>query len=196
MANEYATLANLKLQLGIADSTRDTQLQAVLTDVSRQIDDICGRRFYLDSVATARSYRTVRSVVADRDGDGLIVDDIGSTSGLVVEIGGGTSWVTVTDYEAEPGTAPSDGSPITLLRRPLGTWRWARLVRVTARWGWPSVPDPVARATLLQAGRMYRRKDSPEGVLGSSEWGPVRVARMDPDVAALLANYTRMDGFA
>jgi hypothetical protein len=62
-------------------------------------------------------------------------------------------------------------------------------VRVTARWGWPSVPDGVAQAAALLAARLYRRKDSPEGVLGSSEWGAVRVARFDPDVEGLIAPY-------
>jgi hypothetical protein len=59
-------------------------------------------------------------------------------------------------------------------------------VRVTAKWGWPAVPDTVVQATLIQASRLYRRKDSPEGVLGSAEWGTVRLGRVDPDVYALI----------
>jgi hypothetical protein len=38
--------------------------------------------------------------------------------------------------------------------------------------------------------RLYKRKDSPEGVLGTAEWGgPVRLSRVDPDVAALLTPF-------
>jgi hypothetical protein len=51
------------------------------------------------------------------------------------------------------------------------------------------VPDEVVQATLLQAGRLYRRKDSPEGVTGSADWGMVRLPRLDPDVMALIEPY-------
>jgi hypothetical protein len=44
----------------------------------------------------------------------------------------------------------------------------------------------IREATLIQALRLYKRKDSPEGVLGSAEWGTVRVSRLDPDVAKLV----------
>jgi hypothetical protein len=46
------------------------------------------------------------------------------------------------------------------------------------------------QATLIQAARLYRRKDSPEGVTGSAEWGVVRLPRIDPDVSALIKDLT------
>jgi hypothetical protein len=60
-------------------------------------------------------------------------------------------------------------------------------VRVTARWGWPAVPAQVAEATLRTAARAYRRKDSPDGVAGSSDWGLIRVPNLDPDVRQMLS---------
>jgi hypothetical protein len=37
--------------------------------------------------------------------------------------------------------------------------------------------------------RLFRRKDSPEGVTGSAEWGVVRLSRRDPDVWVLIEPY-------
>jgi hypothetical protein len=41
----------------------------------------------------------------------------------------------------------------------------------------------------LLAARFYRRKDSPQGVLGNAEWGFARVSRVDPDVEALISPF-------
>jgi hypothetical protein len=189
----YVSLGLLKSSLGITDTDRDAILMQKLTAAARGIDSYCGKPlgFYLASSATARTYRTQGRIVCDLDGERLLVDEIGSTSGLVVETGtaGGSTWTTVTDYETAPDNALAAGRPIDGLRRLVSTWsngdRLAR-VRVTARWGWPAVPGVVAEACLLQASRLYKRKDSPEGVAGTQEWGGIRVARIDPDVQALL----------
>jgi hypothetical protein len=191
----YISLGLLKSSLKITDADRDDVLIQKLTAAARGIDAYCGslHGFSLDATATARVYRPVGRTVCERDGERLIVDEIGSLTGLVVEIGtaGGSIWTPVTDYETAPDNAIADGRPITSLRRLLLSWsngdRRAR-VRVTARWGWPSVPDVVAEACLLQASRLYKRKDSPEGVFGTDQWGGIRVPRVDPDVQALLAD--------
>lgn len=193
MANEYATLETLKLQVGIGatDATRDTLLNQVLGSASRGIDAYTGRRFYADADATARTYRTRDRVVGDPDGDLIYVDDISTETGLIVETrtgsGASVSWTAVTDYLTEPDNALAKGEAITSLRRDRRCWATDQL-RVTAKWGWPAIPDVVVQATLLQAGRLYKRKDSPEGVSGSAEWGVMRVSRIDPDVQALLAH--------
>lgn len=188
----YASLTDLKLAVGeITDSARDALLLKALAAASRGVDDYCGapsRRFYRDTAASARQFRTMGRVACDSDGDLLLIDDIADTTGLIVEVGDGTTWTAVTDYEVDPDQAPTNGWPVTGLRRPQSTWP-TRKVRVTARWGWPTVPDKVSEATLLQAARLYRRKDSPEGVVGNAEWGVARVSRVDPDVADLLTRF-------
>lgn len=191
MANEYATLASLKARLGIesGDISRDDLLNQALAAASRGIDRTTGRRFWLDPSTVQRTYTGHGRVVCDDDGETLLVDDIGSTTGLVVETGSGSTWTAVTDYETSPDNALLDGRPITGLRAD-GDWGlYAGIrtrVRVTARFGWPAVPDDVVEATLIQAARLYKRKDSPEGVTGSAEWGVVRLSRRDPDVYALI----------
>lgn len=190
MANEYATLNELKAQLTIpvADTTRNDLLNRANEASARSIDTLCGRRFYADAAATARVYRTAASVLCDPDGEVLLVDDISSLAGLVVETGDGTTWAEVTDYTPEPHNALVQGRPVTRLRRDDSQWSYDRQVRVTAAWGWPTVPPEVKAANLIQAARLFRRKDSPEGVTGSAEWGMIRLSRIDPDVQALVSH--------
>lgn len=189
MADEYATRATLKTHLNIPsdDTTRDELLDNALSAASRGIDRETGRRFYLDPAPVARTFRLAGRTVWDCDGEHLIVNDIGSVAGLVVETGSGGSFSPVTNYETVPDNALLDGRPVTALLRPNSVWGYGTSrVRVTARWGWPAVPNEVVQATLIQAARLYRRKDSPEGVTGSAEWGVVRLSRTDPDVYALI----------
>lgn len=190
---DYTALATVKLALTVTDAARDTLIAAAITAASRSIDDHTGRRFDLDATATARTFRPQGRTVQLDDGRGelLLVDDIGLATGLVVEVGATGAWTTldVATLDLDPENALARGHAITGLIRPSGTWRGNRQVRVTARWGWPTVPDQVAQAALIQAQRLYRRKDSPEGVVGSAEWGVIRVARVDPDVQVLLQRF-------
>lgn len=191
MASTYASLADLRRWRRITATNPDVdgQLESVLAAASRAIDRKTARRFWLDPTPSPRAY----GVTGRTTPDGLLlVDDIGSTDGLLVEVGGGSSWSTVTDYDAEPGGALAQGEAITGLRA--AHWGFGR-VRVTARWGWPEVPTEITEATLLLANRLHMRIDSPEGIAASGEWGAVRLSRWDPDVEALVAPYI-LPGFA
>ncbi|HET6504614.1 MAG TPA: head-tail connector protein [Amycolatopsis sp.] len=187
---DYATLAELKTALRITDTSDDTELQAKLTSASRRIDSDVGRLhgFGQDSVATSRIYQA-------RHAELLTVDDISTSTGLIVEIGRGTSWSTVdpNSYDLLPENAEADGWAIETLLRVNGCWPlWgSQRVRVTAKWGWPAVPEEIKNATILLAARLFRRKDSPEGVKGFSDLGVVRVSKYDPDYDALIADYTK-----
>lgn len=196
MANEYADLAALKAMFDIeeGDTTRDVLLSKALTAASRSIDRATGRRFYLDEEASARTYNPVGKVVYDVFGSRLLIDDAGATPALV-ETGSGTSFTAVTDYETGPDNALVRGRAVTSLLRTSSSWgSGTARVRITARWGWPAVPAEIEQATLIQASRLYKRKDSPEGVTGSAEWGVVRLSRRDPDVWALIEHFV-LPGF-
>jgi hypothetical protein len=185
----YATLEELKDARRITDTVDDVALLTRLQRASRAIDRRCWRRFYADATASARIYRTRGRVARERDGDLLLVDDIASTTGLVVEHGSTTSsWTAVTSYDVEPDNALAKGDPVTGIRLPYGCWS-ARQARVTSRWGWPALPDDIAEATWLLANRRFMRRDSPEGVAGWSDQGPIRVSRFDPDIEDLVAPY-------
>jgi hypothetical protein len=52
------------------------------------------------------------------------------------------------------------------------------------------VSDPLTsaqeQAIIIQSARLWRRRDTPEGVLAFDELGAVRISRIDPDVSWLL----------
>jgi hypothetical protein len=200
-ARQYAALAELRGRVDRTDTVRDDELLAAIEAASRQVDDDTGRRFWLDSAVSARVFNPRYRILRTDEGQQLLVDDIGSTAGLVVEIGSVSAGVftgsAITDYEVLPDNSPTSGWPVTSLLRPLNYWRITPLtrVRITARWGWPRVPTPIHDATLLLAHRRYRRRGSPEGVAGFGDMGVVRVSRYDPDYDKAISRYI-LPGFA
>jgi len=187
---DYATLTELKTHLRITNSTDDTELSAKLTAASRRVDGDTGRiRGYgLDVSTSQRIYTPDHETL-------LLVDDIATATALVVEIGRGTGWSTVdsNSYDLLPPNAVADGRAIEAIKRINGFWPlWGiHQVRVTATFGWPAVPDNIKAATLLVAARLFRRKDSPEGVKGSTDLGQVYVSRYDPDYDWLINRYVK-----
>lgn len=191
----YATLAQLKRMRNIADDQSDELLTLALGAATSAIDKITGRSFGgADASATARTYTTRGRIVTDLDGDRLLVDDIATDTGLTVGVGDGVTFTPVTDYLTGPDNAAVLGRPITSLRRDRGAWIDSQ-VQVAAVWGWPAVPDDIALATLLLASRLYLRRNTPEGVATSTDWGPMRLTGTDPDVQRLIAPYV-LPGFA
>lgn len=193
---DYTTRALVKHALGIdlGDTVDDAFIDAKIVSASRGIDQYCGtgRKFWLDSTASARIINPNGRTWYDRDGEHLLVPDIGTTAGLIVEVGRGSDWTDITtSVEAEPVDALDldPPQPITSLLYLSRSWPRSnrQRVRITARWGAPAQPAVVGEAALIQTIRLYKRKDSPEGVLGSAEWGgAIRMSRIDPDVAAML----------
>lgn len=196
----YATLEALKVFVGIPDddTADDTVLTLALDSASAQIDAFCDRTFTADSMATIRDYSVAQTGYVD-------VDPISTTTGLVVQSDDNndgtfeTTWTIDTDFRLEPINAAAHGEPWTRLVA-LGTRWFPRLayrpgVRVTAKFGWPggTAPAAVENAALIQASRLFKRKDSPFGVAGSVEFGSeIRLlAKLDPDVESLLRQYRR-----
>lgn len=194
----YFDLWRFKLAIqgvdGAADTTRDVLMLDKLEAASRQVENTCGgRRFTMDAVPSTRVFPVTGRVYYDRRDRSyslLLPDDVATLAGMVVEVGRGASWQAVTDYAVSPPDALAKLRPVTALVR-YGVWWGMQDVRVTTRWGYPAKPAEVGEATFLQASRLWRRKDSPEGVTGTADWGPVRVARVDPDVEALLTDHIR-----
>lgn len=193
--NGYIGLSDLKAYLKIDDSVDDQILEQIIEGASRTIDRIANRRFYLDTVATARTYRPANT-------ERVQVDDIGSTTGLVVKTSPdstGTYQTTLTlnqDYIVEPTNAAANGRPYTSLTivgsngfsLPVSNWPQ---VQVTAKWGWPSVPDDVVEATFILCADLYKRRDSVGGVLGLSELGAIRMSPLGRDIAAMVRAYKK-----
>jgi len=196
----YGTLADLKDDLGITDSSRDAKLTRELNAASEMLDNRCGRGkgafAAATSTATTRIIHTAGAAYVSDEyedvyypGSILNVPPIGDATGLLVELGGPATYATAdpTTYLTGPDNAIAMGSPITQLRNLSTSWQLYPYVRLTARFGYPGQsPYTIQKAERLQAIRLLNRTNSPEGVIGSADWGGVRVARVDPDVEALL----------
>lgn len=201
IVNGYATLTQIKNYMSISDNTDNDLLEDLIESASRSIDRIANRRFYLDAAASARLYRAYSDIF-------VYVDDIGTTSSLVVatdENGNGTYSKTLTlnqDYILDPLTAPSLNRPYTQLTMVSNTETWPIFpgltqnglrpgVQVTARWGWPSVPDDINTACLILTADLYKRKDAPGGILGLGDLGVVRMSPIGRDVTAMVRAYKK-----
>lgn len=202
ITNGYATLTQIKNYLSISDSTDNDLLEDLIESSSRSIDRIANRRFYADANASARKYRAYSDVF-------IYTDDISSTSGLIVKIdegGNGTYSKTLTldtDYILDPLTASALGRPFTQLTMVSNTESWPIFpgitqnglrpgVEVTAKWGWPSVPDDITVACLILTADLYKRKDAPGGVLGLGDLGVIRMSPVGRDVTNMVRAYQKI----
>lgn len=194
ITNGYCTLAEVKAALRIpnADTIDDTLLETAVESASRLVDGFAGRNFY--SSGTAVRYFTPENRIICE------IDDLVSLTSLVVsaDLDGvfDETWA-ATDYQLEPLNGRADGLtgwPATRIRAVgdyvFGTNIGEASVKVTGTWGWTAAPIAVKQATVIQASRIFKRLDSPLGVLSSPDLGYIRVGtRLDPDVQQLVEPY-------
>jgi hypothetical protein len=102
------------------------------------------------------------------------------------------------DYQLEPLNGVVDGmiTPYTRIRAiddyTFQTLGGEATVRVEGVFGFNAIPDEVNYATIIQASKLYKRKDSPLGVI-SGEYGAMRVGvRLDPQVSELVDAWRRI----
>ena len=202
----YATRNQVKaaLRIGTADTIDDDLIDNCVGAASRLIDGYCNRRFWQTGTAEARVYQAEDSFYCS-------IDDIAGTA-ITLKTSSqadGTFDVTwkVSDYQLEPLNGNLDGLTWSYDKiRAVGDYLFPTvnanygeqaLVQVTAVFGWPSVPEPITQATIIQASRIFKRYDSPLGVAGFGDLGAIRVSRfLDPDMAQLVEPYRRMRIFA
>jgi hypothetical protein len=192
ITNGYATLADVKAALRITDSIDDSLLETAVESASRLVDGFAGRNFYPNGTAT-RFFTPEDTILCE-------VDDLISLTSLVVsaDLDGvfDQTWNS-TDYQLEPLNGRADGLtgwPVTRIRAVgdyvFGTNIGEASVRVTGTWGWSAAPVAVKQATIIQASRIFKRLDSPLGVLSAPDLGYIRVGtRLDPDVQQLVEPY-------
>jgi hypothetical protein len=185
--NGYSTLAQVKAALRITDSIDDSLLNMAIESASRAIDQYTNRNFY--NAGTAVRY------FAPNDAFNVTIDDLISLSSLQTMNDSDqiydTNWG-ADDYQLEPLNGIVDGIPQPYTHiRAIGDFTFLNIggeatVKVTGVWGWNAVPIQVTQATVIQASRIYKRLDSPLGII-SGELGSMRVgSRLDPDVAQLV----------
>jgi hypothetical protein len=191
ISNGYATLTEVKAALRITDTIDDSLLEMAIESASRLIDAYCARSFY--NAGTAFRY-----FVADTDWVTNIDDAISITEVATDTSADGTYDIIwqAGDYQLEPLNGRVDGLvvPYNAIRAidsyTFPIWGGEGLVKVTGTWGWNAVPTAIKQATIIQSSRIFKRLDSPLGVLSSPDLGFIRVgSRLDPDVAQLVDSY-------
>lgn len=197
------TLTDLKAHLGITDTDDNTTLQTAVDAANQSVPNYCGRTFDKtpSNTPTARVFASTGQL-------DLAVDDFWTTTGLIVKTDNDddgtyeTTWTINTDFVVGPINTTRNGETwpyrqiLGLGTKTFPVWnRRPAAVQITAAWGWTAVPAPVYEATLLVAARVWKRKNSPEGVLGGfADYSPVRVSqRDDPDAVMLLRDYRHPD---
>jgi hypothetical protein len=190
IGDPYVTSAELEAHISGGTSTESAAgLLLAVQAASRWVEGWCRRQFNKASTSSARLYRVTNP-------GRIWVDDIATST---VTVGDGTGYTNTwdaADFLLEPIGAlnyGATGEPYTSLSV-IGARRflldYPGLVQVTATWGWPAVPEDVKQATLIQAARLFKRRESTSGVLGGNDFGIVRVGtRVDPDVSDLLQRY-------
>ena len=199
LTNAYCTLAELKASIAITDSVDDTPLEAAITATSRMIDDYTGRFFYRNGTTespVARYYTPL-------DPWTMNMDDNYSITQVATDDNFNQTWDTVwatSDYMLEPVNNPQRGWPVNrmlAIGRYVFPYYLPQSVRITGIWGWASTPAEVNMATLIQAARLFTRRQSPFGIAGSPDLGTVRLsAKLDADVETLLRPFKKNNGLA
>ena len=204
ITNGYATLDQLKAQMRItvSDYLDDDRMELSIAAASRQIDAHTGRRFWQDSTVVDRQFYADNSRIC-------MIDDVSTLTGLVVKVDDdddGTFETTLTitsNFILRPLNA-ADMVPVHpwdelvlvdsngAVSFPVhGTGRPG--VQVTARFGWPAVPDDVTKACLVQAGLLFKADDASLGAIQFADAGvALRMQnRLHPVAEALLEPYCK-----
>lgn len=86
------------------------------------------------------------------------------------------------------GTPNPDEEALALMQTVVS----AVIVRISRGHSAPAFDDEDWRlAHVMQCARIWKRKGSPEGVIANAEFGPIRVTRLDNDVAEMLAEFSK-----
>jgi hypothetical protein len=192
ITNGYCTLDALKTVLETGNvTTYDTELERTIESASRFIDNFCNRYFWTNSNQT--KYFNATSPHE------CIVTDLISITTLKTDDDGSRSYNdtwSATDYDLYP-LDPKDGEPYTkIVKTPRGNYNfpsYAKGIEIVGDFGWAAVPAAVRGACLIQAERLWMRREAPFGIAGDSRrLGEIHiVAELDPDVKSLLESYRR-----
>ncbi len=189
---QYITLVELRDWIRLSDNVTDTndKLEACIVAAEAFIDAHCGRTFVAtaeDATAEARIFQSDR------------VDDFSTVTDLVVETSlDRITWqprTIDTEFWVGPDSTSAFADAFWQIN-PLPYVDWCgRFIRVTAQWGWPTVPDAVKMSTKLVAHLLVKRAGDPYAVAQIGDM-PSRVRRDDPQAIAMLSPYRRMDRVA
>ena len=195
ITNGYTTLDEYKDRFDIADHDDDSDIESVITAVSRSIDTICWQRFFTTSADETRYFTadfatyfrlperivSINTLKTDNDNDRTYEN----------------TW-TATDYDLEPFNAALDSEPYHTIRvTPNGNYSFpkgiAKGIEIDGKFGWSSIPQPIVEACLLGSHLLQSRRNSPYGVSGAAAvghlTGVIQSIKNDPIIMDLLSGY-------
>lgn len=185
----YTTVERLKAAIGKESFRDDSVLDDLLTAAEAVVDDHCGRRF---AAVVANAQATTRRYVAPRHDKLLFIDDLADATGLVIVDDSTT--LGADDYQLEPVNALGPDRryrPYNAIRRLGQDWNIptydgkASITVTSARWGWLTVDDRVARATEMAAKDLWDMRETRFGRAGFGEFAAV-IVRQNQALADLL----------
>ena len=191
ITNGYCSLNQIKQALRLNDAIDDALLEMAVESASRMIDAECDRNFF--SASATRDFVPSDPYTVDTDDLTAItsvkIDDQGDRTFLIT--------LQTSDYQSEPVNQRVSGNAFPIYRlRMIGDyllpiWGQQATVRIQGTYGFTPVPTQITQATVIQAGRIFKRLDSLLGFAGFSDMGVARVGRVDPDVAAMIRPFKK-----
>lgn len=199
---DYVTSGSLMSYVKTSDTAHEAEIALAITTASRLIDKATNRQFGKVDTATARLYTPEYDI--DRGKYVLVIDDLMTLSGSSIAVDYGadgtySTTVSTSAFATYPHNAAGDGKPWNRLLPGddvLSLPSHEASVEITANWGWTEVPSTIKNATLLQAARLFKRRESPFGIAGSPEMGNEMrlLSKLDPDVEMMVGAYKRWWG--
>jgi hypothetical protein len=202
---QYCDVADLASWIHDDSNANNAELTLAIEAASRAVDKATNRQFGLVATPEARHYTAEYDRVTRRWF--IDTDDIQTTVGLIVAVdndGSGDYAESITDYALTPANAVPNGKPWTRIEvlgrsgvKPNGLRNSAK---VTARYGWTTVPDAIKLAAMIQAARFYDRRDNVGGLLTKRQVDDVELGwsisgqtqELDPDVLASISAYRKI----
>lgn len=192
LSDPYATVAQYVAEVTKSDSSDNARIAAHLLAMSRVLDSELGRCFNKDDTAVARYFNAEeRGYDYERCGylRSLEVDDIADGEDLVIAIDTGRDGTYATtleasDYQLRPRNAlvQAEPRPYTEIFLPgytgatRGAWLPGEDLRITAKWGWPSVPQAIVTACIqltailrMESPRASQQMSAPNMVVRTSK---------------------------
>ena len=189
----YSTVEDVRRVYQPREDIPDAVYEAAIAVAVGQIDEFCGRSFG-QVLGDVREFDAELDFLGAGRRAAMTIDDVLPAAMTDVRVetkvdpsDDDEAWeVQDSGWWLSPRT-PKDGWPHTeLVVSSPNVWS-GRVVRVTADWGWPTVPPQVQRACLMSSARIMLREESILGVQSSGEFGTVQsFPRADPDSARML----------
>ncbi len=195
---DYLTVDQLKTALQITNDSKDVLLQLAISSASRQIDTHCRDQFWSAATPSARvlapDYSADIFTGAYASTVGMTVETDDDNDGVFETLWSATDWqaeplspqagypfnrVVAVGARHFPGARKHHYLRYPYYLYGYGNQNGNQLgwfadrsprarVRITARWGWPSVPSQVVQACQLIAIDNYKSKDFTNGSAGTT----------------------------